>query len=279
MKTARRNRAPLLLLALVLCACSSSRSVYPPNGSVWVNVVDPGLGLQTATVPSVQQVRWTLVSVDADIEGFGSYQFLGVSPCTMTANVLSAPTLQRSCGGSGVVIDAEGARTATVHVVLSGMEARRAYRPDLPATGDYDGDGVPNGVDNCPLVPNPDQALYPGQKTGLACTLYDSLTATYYLDSDGDRVDDDYDNCVYVPNLAQVDSDRDGIGDAREQIARVVVGPAPVKITPPAVTFVVSSSRVVRLNVQIDDRTALVGCDPAFTRCYLNPEAITVAVQ
>jgi len=48
--------------------------------------------------------------------------------------------------------------------------------------------------DNCPLVPNPDQA-----------------------DSDqdgGDKQGDACDNCPTVPNLDQADVDKDGIGDA-----------------------------------------------------------------
>jgi hypothetical protein len=45
--------------------------------------------------------------------------------------------------------------------------------------------------DNCPGVPNPDQA-----------------------DRDGDRVGDACDNCPTVPNTNQADTDRDGAGDA-----------------------------------------------------------------
>ena len=47
--------------------------------------------------------------------------------------------------------------------------------------------------DNCPGVPNPDQA-----------------------DADGDLVGDACDNCPSVPNTNQFDTDRDGIGDACE---------------------------------------------------------------
>jgi hypothetical protein len=55
---------------------------------------------------------------------------------------------------------------------------------------DSDGDGVFDGGDNCPLVPNPDQT-----------------------DTDGDRVGDPCDNCPTVYNPDQTDSDGDGIGD------------------------------------------------------------------
>jgi MYXO-CTERM domain-containing protein len=56
---------------------------------------------------------------------------------------------------------------------------------------DADGDGVPDNYDNCPFVPNRDQA-----------------------DSDGDGVGDACDNCPKVYNPDQKDTDGNGIGDA-----------------------------------------------------------------
>lgn len=61
------------------------------------------------------------------------------------------------------------------------------------ADPDTDGDGVIDAFDNCPLVPNPDQA-----------------------DSDGDGVGDVCDICPTVYNPGQEDSNGDGIGDACE---------------------------------------------------------------
>jgi len=55
---------------------------------------------------------------------------------------------------------------------------------------DYDGDGIPDTVDNCPSVANALQA-----------------------DSDHDGVGDACDNCPAVSNPDQADKDRDGIGD------------------------------------------------------------------
>ena len=56
---------------------------------------------------------------------------------------------------------------------------------------DFDGDGIPNGKDNCPFIPNPNQA-----------------------DQDKDWIGDACDNCPYVYNPNQADLDGDGIGDA-----------------------------------------------------------------
>jgi len=51
--------------------------------------------------------------------------------------------------------------------------------------------GILDGVDNCPLIPNPSQD-----------------------DIDGDNVGDDCDNCKTVSNNAQTDTDQNGVGDS-----------------------------------------------------------------
>ena len=61
---------------------------------------------------------------------------------------------------------------------------------DSAGQADRDGDGIPDAVDNCPAVPNPDQS-----------------------NSDGDRFGDACDNCPYIKNNDQADRDGDGVGD------------------------------------------------------------------
>ncbi len=56
---------------------------------------------------------------------------------------------------------------------------------------DQDNDGIPDCMDNCPTIYNPDQA-----------------------DFDGDGVGDVCDNCIWVYNPDQLDLNNDGIGDA-----------------------------------------------------------------
>jgi MYXO-CTERM domain-containing protein len=66
---------------------------------------------------------------------------------------------------------------------------------------DDDEDGLCEQDDNCPDIPNPDQA-----------------------DQDGDGVGDVCDNCPDVPNPGQVDADADGTGDACDDIVCVEDG-------------------------------------------------------
>lgn len=67
---------------------------------------------------------------------------------------------------------------------------------------DDDNDGILDGVDNCPLVYNPDQADTDSDGIGDVCD-----------DSDGDGVVDAEDNCPTTYNPGQEDDDLNGIGD------------------------------------------------------------------
>jgi hypothetical protein len=68
---------------------------------------------------------------------------------------------------------------------------------------DDDGDSVPDGLDNCPLVPNMDQGDIDGDDQGDACD----------PDMDGDGRINEVDNCPLVANPGQEDQDLDGVGD------------------------------------------------------------------
>lgn len=56
--------------------------------------------------------------------------------------------------------------------------------------GDFDMDGVADGSDNAPFIPNASQ-----------------------LDTDGDGIGDAEDNCFNTANASQTDADQDGVGD------------------------------------------------------------------
>ncbi len=77
------------------------------------------------------------------------------------------------------------------------------------AAGDADGDGVPDGIDNCPGASNPDQLDTDGDFAGDACD----------VDIDDDGTINAADNCVLLPNGRQTDFDADGLGDSCDEDA------------------------------------------------------------
>jgi hypothetical protein len=73
-----------------------------------------------------------------------------------------------------------------------------------PVDDDRDRDGIPNSPDNCPDTPNTDQADLDRDGRGDVCD----------DDRDGDGIPNTTDNCPDVPNPDQADRNRDGRGDA-----------------------------------------------------------------
>jgi len=70
---------------------------------------------------------------------------------------------------------------------------------------DADGDYIPDALDNCANVQNPDQSDADGDGHGDACPVYQ--------DTDGDTVPDTNDNCPSVATSDYSDRDGDGVGD------------------------------------------------------------------
>jgi hypothetical protein len=76
-----------------------------------------------------------------------------------------------------------------------------------PNNPDTDGDGILDGIDNCPLTANADQKDTDGDGIGDACD----------TDADGDGILNAVDNCPLVANVDQADMNQDSEGDACDE--------------------------------------------------------------
>src|SRR5581483_568145 len=102
------------------------------------------------------------------------------------------------------------------------------------AAHDQDGDGVPDVLDNCPAVPNADQADLDHDGVGDLCD----------PDRDGDGVPERSlvagaitDNCPNTPNPGQADTDGNGVGDACDPVSAASKSqPGRATLTPAAAT-------------------------------------------
>jgi hypothetical protein len=111
--------------------------------------------------------------------------------------------------------------------------------PQPPGT---DGDGIPDGSDNCPAAYNPDQLDTDGDGQGNVCDSDDDGdgisdadelgkgTDPLKADSDGDGRSDNADNCPVKANPNQADADGDGIGDVCDPT------PLPPDVRAPVIT-------------------------------------------
>ncbi len=91
---------------------------------------------------------------------------------------------------------------------------------------DRDGDGLPDNMDNCPVLFNPRRPASENQQPNEdadrfgdscdVCPLNEGAVCDAFdpTDTDGDGVPNDEDNCPNVANPDQADADGDGTGDA-----------------------------------------------------------------
>ncbi len=114
------------------------------------------------------------------------------------------------------VRDAHSSASTSFHLYV----LTRQSRPVV----DSDHDSIEDFADNCPSVPNHEQADADRDLMGDACDAHPShpddiaqivaLAALPGLDQDLDGIADAADNCPSTPNPGQGDADRDALGDA-----------------------------------------------------------------
>lgn len=106
------------------------------------------------------------------------------------------------------------------------------FTPSATNTGDecaddFDNDTIPDATDNCPAVPNTNQANTTGKDINAQGVSQPDNVGDACDDSDQDGFNDAVDSCPGKRNLA-IDSDNDGIDDACDGDANAVVCGGPL---------------------------------------------------
>jgi len=189
--------------------------------------------------PTIQDVVWKLTApaeLTNTVTGVQN-DLLFDEPCVYVQTTKSSYVPLGRCA-AGIILgssDDAGAVEppekipATFVLTVASMQVRRAKPLVLEQNEDYDADRVKNVTDNCPLLPNEDQADTNEDGIGDVCSVR-TVSGTFVADNDGDKVADASDNCVWYANPGQEDTMGiaeeygvpDGIGDACvEQVAFV----------------------------------------------------------
>ena len=93
--------------------------------------------------------------------------------------------------------------------------------PDVCESSDFDGDGIANVSDNCPMTANPNQSDGDADGVGDVCDNCLTTVNPDQRDVDRDSLGDNCDNCAAVANHAQTDSDGDGRGDGCDNCSAI----------------------------------------------------------
>jgi hypothetical protein len=265
-----------------VAGCNTSESPFPDTGSVFVTLRATGLGDQSTPDARLQYVRWEVDRLTGTVsEPAIEHPFVSTPPCVVAASPVTDGDVRRCSGGSGLTLTAGTPRTITFQLHISRLDGIRAERPDLPDAGDYDGDGVPNGSDNCKLVSNP---LEPDGNGGFAqpktCYILDVNQQPTLADQDLDTLADTSDNCRWFPNGGnQTDANLNGIGDACERTLPASLPAGGFAIECPGEFTIIEGA----VSLFIVDFTSALTCDLPGGTCDLalppgpgQPTAITI---
>jgi hypothetical protein len=287
----RLTRGAFLLAALGLSpSCQTVRDPFPPQSALSIDITDSAVGTQRSAPPTPQIVSWTVEEANASgIVGFdGTYSFLRRSPCDYQLNVASLVSFSSACGSGGLTLAPGVDQKVTFNVRFSRIELRQAARPNLSSSADPDGDGIPNATDNCPIVSNSDQADVDlgaeVARVGDACSDLDSTGKPTIPDQDVDGVPDGFDNCLWFPSpldpggTVPPDTNANGIGDACERTAAVVLPAGGLSLVCKDVTFKTASSKNSFFRMDFG-QAGVLSCDSTLTNCSLDASKIVLSLS
>ena len=160
-----------------------------------------------------------------DLDGYALYEMpnmpCATPPSDLHASTWGTPVAIYASSATGAVVPlppADPTGTTCTYLTLgliAGNQPGGAVSAVFTFGGvDSDHDGVPDSLDNCPHVYNPDQANADGDDFGDACDNCPTVANNDQVDTDHDGVGDACDNCVFVPNASQTNTDHDLFGDA-----------------------------------------------------------------
>lgn len=264
-----------VILAVALAGCTEVDETIEQVGVARLAPVDPSVGPATLDDAGLQYVEWEFARAELRI-GEDVLDLLGGDSCLIVDGPLSSPRYAGKCGGGTVAGVTDGGAGAGLSLELT-MRVRRVDQPVLAPQDDFDGDGIANGMDLCPIQPDPMQEDDDDNGIGDACQGVNLFTGLPEVDSDADRIVDSLDNCLFVPNPGQENTNDplDGIGDAcDEQNADVTVGGNPtLQLTLDPGSLNLAAGRTMLVVVDFDHLAAL-NCDWAQGNCTLDPAAV-----
>lgn len=185
--------------ANVICVGASDQNDGPANfsnfGASSVDIFAPGVNIVSTYDASP--------TAYANMSGtsMATPQVSGVLALMRSANPALTPAQLKSLLLSSGDPRAALSGLSATSMRVNGAQAVTAAQNSIDSDGD--GDGVPDGTDNCAAVANADQLNTDGDSMGDACD----------PDDDNDTVADTADNCPRAANAGQADADRDGVGD------------------------------------------------------------------
>ncbi len=222
-RTVARTIAFISLFALTLAPAYSSVRADPMNpGPEWVDFFSANTTFLGQSVPVGAVIAafdpQGVQCIDFVVTQKGQY---GVMACYRDDD--TTPEDDGADPGDEISFTINGLPATAVPISLNDNPVPPSTRVTWTKFGDRwevdlrvpdsDGDGVFDGGDNCPLVPNSNQTDSDGDGVGNACE----------PDDDNDGVLDADDNCPFTYNPDQADRDGDGVGDACTPVGGVIV--------------------------------------------------------